>query len=151
MFDTPNVEAVPFTSVLSIDAEKEAGCSKKRVHHLYGASKDFCLNGLRIGVLHTENPVLAQAFNSTALFIKVGSPSDSLFSSLVNSEKDLKAFVNTNQQKLSKAYRYATAWLDDHLIPYQPSHAGHFIWSKHGDICALLFFCADTGMAGFES
>jgi 1-aminocyclopropane-1-carboxylate synthase len=35
---------------MSIDVEKEAGCHPGRVHQLYGASKDFCLNGLRIGL-----------------------------------------------------------------------------------------------------
>jgi 1-aminocyclopropane-1-carboxylate synthase len=41
--------ALPFTSMLNIDLEKELGSNfnKKRVHVIHGMSKDFCSNGLR--------------------------------------------------------------------------------------------------------
>jgi 1-aminocyclopropane-1-carboxylate synthase len=49
-FENPNVkERVPFTSILSVDVKVEAGCNPARVHVLYGMSKDFCANGLRVG------------------------------------------------------------------------------------------------------
>lgn len=38
-----------FVSMLSIDVRKEASCDPARVHVLYGASKDWGLNGFRIG------------------------------------------------------------------------------------------------------
>lgn len=136
VFDSPDPSAVPFTSVLSIDVEKEAQCHPGRVHHLYGASKDFCMNGLRIGVLHTRNERLADAFTATALFNKIGSPSDSLFSALVNSSEHLDWFLATNRERLSHAYRYATRWLEENEVPYRPSHAGHFIWS----MCQIFYF-----------
>lgn len=129
MFDAPGSENVPFTSILSIDLEKEAGCDPARVHHLYGASKDFCMNGLRIGVLHTRNAALCDSFNAPALFIKIGSPSDSIFSSLINNDATLEWFIDTNRRRLAKAYTFATKWLDFHAIPFRPSYAGHFIWS----------------------
>lgn len=43
--------APQFTSVLSLDVVKEAGCNPARVHVIYGMSKDFCANGLRVGEL----------------------------------------------------------------------------------------------------
>lgn len=92
-------------------------------------AQDFCMNGLRIGMLHSKNKSLCDAFNSTALFIKVGSPSDSLFSSLISQPSNLHWFVNTNRTRLAEAYNYAVNWLDTHQIPYQASSAGHFIWS----------------------
>jgi len=40
-----------FTSILNInlDEEMESGFDKRRVHVLYGMSKDFCANGFRCG------------------------------------------------------------------------------------------------------
>jgi 1-aminocyclopropane-1-carboxylate synthase len=38
-----------FTSVLAVDVLKEARCNPARVHVLYGMSKDFGSNGLRVG------------------------------------------------------------------------------------------------------
>jgi hypothetical protein len=46
VFESDQPKAQPFTSILSIDVEKAAGCDIKRIIHLYGASKDF---GVRSG------------------------------------------------------------------------------------------------------
>jgi len=42
-------DARPFTSILSIDLEREVRqpFDKARVHAVYGMSKDFCANGFR--------------------------------------------------------------------------------------------------------
>jgi 1-aminocyclopropane-1-carboxylate synthase len=48
--DVDPASVVPFTSILSIDILKEANCNPARVHVLYGMSKDFGANGLRIGL-----------------------------------------------------------------------------------------------------
>lgn len=50
MFDNKDCpDALPFTSLLSLDVEKELGISfdRARVHVVHGMSKDFCSNGLR--------------------------------------------------------------------------------------------------------
>lgn len=45
-------------------------CAEQRdlVHFLWGASKDFGLNGFRIGVLHSWNKAVLAALSSTAYF-----------------------------------------------------------------------------------
>jgi 1-aminocyclopropane-1-carboxylate synthase len=88
----------PFVSVLSIDVLKEAGCNPSRVHVIYGMSKDFSANGLRIGeqfyftsytrlldnfivsgVFVTQhNPKLRMAFMGIGIFTKVSSVAVSL-------------------------------------------------------------------------
>lgn len=65
-------------SILSIDVKKEADCDPARVHCLYGMSKDFGANGLRIGVLVSQhNPALMRAVLSTAILMKISSASAS--------------------------------------------------------------------------
>lgn len=52
-------EATKFSSVLSIDLT--GIIDLLLVHVLYGMSKDFCGNGLRLGTLHSRNPALRAA------------------------------------------------------------------------------------------
>lgn len=59
---TLGANAVPFTSVLSLDL---SGCIDRRfVHVAYGMSKDFCANGLRLAALHSRNQGLLVAVTS---------------------------------------------------------------------------------------
>ena len=73
--------AAPFTSLLSIDVQAEAGCDLKRVVHLYAASKDFGVNGFRVGVAVVRDPELYRGVMNGAFACKIGSPSVSLTSS----------------------------------------------------------------------
>lgn len=50
--------ATPFTSVLSIEGMDDIIDTRKYVHVLYGAAKDFCANGLRLGALHSRSEAL---------------------------------------------------------------------------------------------
>lgn len=55
-------DAISFASVLSLDLD---GIIKPEfVHVLYGAAKDFCANGLRLGVFYTRNDALRKAMIS---------------------------------------------------------------------------------------
>lgn len=63
VFENPQAqEAVPFTSVLALDLADRI--DSRLVHVLYGASKDFCANGLRLGALYTRNQGLHDAVSS---------------------------------------------------------------------------------------
>jgi aspartate/methionine/tyrosine aminotransferase len=54
VFDAKRNPPLPvFTSILSLDLEGVIDANL--VHVVYGASKDFCANGLRLGALQTRN------------------------------------------------------------------------------------------------
>ena len=53
---------VPFTSILSLDLDQHI--DPNMVHLVYGASKDFSANGLRVGVFHSRNEGLLKAVGS---------------------------------------------------------------------------------------
>lgn len=120
---------VPFTSALSIDWQREAsGCHSSRVHILTSASKDFGLNGFRLGVFISQhNPQLVAAMKSTSKLYMVSSPADALWSRLLRDETFYAWFVEENQQRLSAAYEVAKEWCMKHGIPYTHSNAGHFL------------------------
>ncbi len=57
-------DATTFHPVLSMDLG--GVIDPLRVHVLYGASKDFCANGLRLGALHSRNAALIAAITGIA-------------------------------------------------------------------------------------
>lgn len=83
-----DLAAVPFTSILSIDVQSEVGCSPARILQMYGASKDFGSNGLRIGVLVCQDsPDFYAGMMAMAPFVvKISSPAVSV---LLNLASDL--------------------------------------------------------------
>jgi aspartate/methionine/tyrosine aminotransferase len=69
-FENPKAPAaVPFTSILSLDLADRI--DSQLVHVAYGASKDFCANGLRLGMLHTRNQGLLAAIAGTKYVLSV--------------------------------------------------------------------------------
>ena len=55
-------EATVFTSLLAMDLDDII--DSNLVHVMYGASKDFCANGMRLGVLHSRSEELREAVSS---------------------------------------------------------------------------------------
>lgn len=123
--DLPSAEN--FTSVLSL-TPADYGVDHSRVHVIYGASKDWGSNGLRVGALISQrNSELHTAMQSSCLLMKISSVSDALWSSLLMNRVELPIYLRLNQQALADAYTLATTWLKKHSIPYRASNAGHFI------------------------
>lgn len=123
--DKPNPQK--FISALSFDFKKE-GVHPSRVHVVYGMSKDFNANAFRIGVLISQhNPEIITSVLSTSIFMMVSSPSDILWSSILNDADFLAKFIKMNQQRLGETYDYITSWLKFHQVPYLPSNAGHYL------------------------
>ncbi|GAA5826939.1 hypothetical protein JCM5353_004772 [Sporobolomyces roseus] len=127
-FETSH-SAVPFTSILSIDPLVEAHCNPSRIHVVYSASKDWGVNGLRLGVLVSQaNPQLHTAMESSCLLMKISSASDILWSSLLLDPVALPTYLEMNRSRLAQAYQHAISFLEQHEILYRPSNAGHFVW-----------------------
>ncbi|TKA55526.1 hypothetical protein B0A53_02702 [Rhodotorula sp. CCFEE 5036] len=140
VYDAPDVpSALPFTSVLSLNVKKDAECDPARILVLYGMSKDFGANGFRAGAMVCQhNDKLLQAISANAMTMRMGSPTDILWSALLNSD-ELPSYLARNQRVLSRAYTYLTTWLQAHHLPYTPANAGHFVlvdFRKHVEAIA---------------
>ncbi|KAM0755853.1 PLP-dependent transferase [Meredithblackwellia eburnea MCA 4105] len=129
-FTTPDLpDAQPFVSVLSLDPLAEAGCSPSRIHCIYGSSKDWSSNGLRIGALISQaNEELHRAMESSCLLMKISSAADILWSGLLLDPVALPTYVDRNRALLAESYQRAVSFLKTHNIPYRKSNAGHFIF-----------------------
>ncbi|KAK4699856.1 hypothetical protein P7C70_g6398, partial [Phenoliferia sp. Uapishka_3] len=124
-----NPSAQPFTSILSLSPLLEAGCQLSRIHCIYGSSKDWSSNGLRIGALISQgNEEVHKAMESSCILMKISSAADVLWSGLLLDKVALPEYIKLNQELLGKSYARATSFLKTHSIPYRPSNAGHFIF-----------------------
>ncbi|KAL7948168.1 pyridoxal phosphate-dependent transferase [Trichoderma barbatum] len=122
-----------FTSVLTLDIEKHI--DPPLVHCLYGMSKDFCSNGIRLGAFVSQaNPDLHAAMRAISKFAWPSSLADTAWCGILNDTAFLTTYFHTLTKRLSVAYEHCTTLLKKHKIPYVPAHAGPFIWidlSRH--------------------
>ncbi|KAI8140718.1 pyridoxal phosphate-dependent transferase [Fennellomyces sp. T-0311] len=117
----------PFISYLSFSNLAEL-IDPSLVHVIYGFSKDFCLNGFRVGfIIDQHNPKLREYLKATALFSYISSIMDRLLRNMLADEEWVDRFFATNQRRIGDAYVYATELLDKFKIPYLPSESGHFL------------------------
>ncbi|GKZ51916.1 hypothetical protein AbraIFM66951_008167 [Aspergillus brasiliensis] len=117
-----------FTSVLSI--AKEGLIDPKLVHALWGVSKDFGANGLRLGFLISQNnPDLLESVRGVAQYSSISGLADYTATAFLEDKEFVDAYVKHNREKLAASFNHVTAFLDLHEIPYaRGSNAGFFVW-----------------------
>lgn len=129
VWQNPEVpDAVSFESVLSIDTN--GIIDPDLVHVLWGMSKDFGANGLRIGcIVSQHNTSLLDAVKANSLFTYPPSISDHITASLLSASDFTDTYIHTNQLRLAENYAFATSFLEKHSIPYSPKvNAAFFLW-----------------------
>ncbi|KAJ5306265.1 hypothetical protein PENANT_c017G00668 [Penicillium antarcticum] len=124
--------AVPFESALSVDLTGVIDASF--VHVLWGMSKDFGANGIRIGVIISQgNPDVHLALAGSTLYSSVSGPTDHLASVMLEDIEFTDWYIMRNQELLAEGYAYATRYLRDHGIEYATGcNAAFFVWMNLG-------------------
>lgn len=128
----PDTPAPGFDSVLSIDTTNLI--DPTLVHVLWGMSKDFGANGLRVGaIISQSNEDLHTALKSTTLYSYVSGLSDQITASLLLDDAFADRYVQQNCEKLSQAHEFTVRLLQKHNIEYMPGcNAGFFLWVNLG-------------------
>ncbi|KAK5707476.1 hypothetical protein LTR97_000010 [Elasticomyces elasticus] len=120
-------KATTFHSVLSIDLDDVI--RPNLVHVLYGAAKDFCANGLRLGALHTRNTALKNAMTTITTFSWPSYVIQDTWARILEDEKFLQWYLPENQKRLATNYSTLIKFLDDNSISYfRGGNAGIFLW-----------------------
>jgi 1-aminocyclopropane-1-carboxylate synthase 1/2/6 len=99
-----------------------------RVHTVWGFAKDFGLPGLKVGVLHTTDPVVRAAARQLAYFAPVSTDTQALLSSVLADPGWTDAFLATGQTRLGSSYARITRLLEESGIGYLPAAAGFSVW-----------------------
>lgn len=125
----------PFTSILSIPPV-EAGLAPSHLHALWGMSKDFGANGLRLACMISQaNPAFLSAVRTVGLHSAPSSLADHATATLLSDQPFTEHYIETNQARLSDSYAFITAWARRHRIPYAAgANAAFFLWCDFGAV-----------------
>jgi hypothetical protein len=81
------------------------------------------------------------------MMMRMGSPTDVLWCSLLNSP-DLEYYLGENQRLLGEGYKFLTKWLEEQQIPFRTSNAGHFLLADFSRSVAKVVAEGETGKGG---
>ncbi|CAI4214743.1 unnamed protein product [Parascedosporium putredinis] len=126
--------AVPYESALSIPL---AGVmDQARLHVLWGMSKDFGANGLRMGVIISQhNEALHTALVCVSLYSSTSSLSEIATANILDDDAWVESYIATNRKKLAANYAIARAWADENGVSYAKGvNAAFFLWVDLGAV-----------------
>ncbi|KAI9158120.1 1-aminocyclopropane-1-carboxylate synthase-like protein 1 [Paramyrothecium foliicola] len=104
------------------------------VHVVWGTSKDFGANGLRVGALVSQaNPTLHAAIVPVSLYSSTSSLAEHAAADFLGDEAWAAAYVRENQARLARSYERVTAWAREEAAEYAPGvTAAFFLWVDLG-------------------
>lgn len=125
-------ERAGFESVLSISGKDIIDPSL--VHVLWGMSKDFGANGIRLGaVISQSNPAFLNALRTCSLYSSASSLTENAVVHLLSDSSFVESYIATNQARLSAAYEQTVRALREHGIEHMPgANAAFFLWINLG-------------------
>ena len=123
---------MPFDSCLAINTGDVI--DRSRIHAVWGMSKDFGANGLRLGAIVSQyNPELHAALVPVALYSSVSSISDHVSANILEDAAWVKDYIDENRRKLGERYEVVTSWARENGIAYAPGvNAAFFLWVDLG-------------------
>jgi hypothetical protein len=91
--------------LLPVPVSAAAACTAgDLVHTVFGASKDFCGSGLRVGVLYSKNAALNTALGNLGYFASVPAPLQMSLSKLLADDSWLDGYLKENRARMLEAY-----------------------------------------------
>ena len=117
--------ASPFVSAL--DFMDDIG-DKQYFHWLYGLSKDFCLSGLRLGVLYTENEKVRKGLLQYHMQYAVPWHTQQLVYHFLSDKQWVTGFLKESQKRLIGMYNACKDELQKYAIDYFEAEHGLFVW-----------------------
>ncbi|KAL2399724.1 putative inactive 1-aminocyclopropane-1-carboxylate synthase-like protein 2 [Exophiala dermatitidis] len=145
VFENPAIpaECQKFTSALSLDWQRLI--SPMRFHVLYGASKDFCANGLRLGVVYTKNTGILASMSSIGAFSWAPHALQDVWAAMLDDHEWRKRMHKKNITLMKENYEIITKFMRERDVGYYEMNAGLYIWA---DFRRFLF--PETERAGAD-
>ncbi len=117
----------PFVSAIQI-LEKKNWKQKELIHIVYSFSKDFALNGVRAGVLYSQNEQLLTAFSVCGYFTGVSFDTQTLLASMLQDDTFVDHFLKVNCELLEEVAVKSETLLKQHQVPFVKAQSGMFIF-----------------------
>ncbi|XP_024516430.1 1-aminocyclopropane-1-carboxylate synthase [Selaginella moellendorffii] len=108
------------------------------VHTAYGMSKDFGMNGFRVGCLHTKNGDLLNLWQNMGMFAAVSNDTQHALAVMLQDDTFVDFYVEENKRRLKNSYNLLTSAFTSVKLNYMPACAAMFCWL---DLRSLLTEC----------
>jgi 1-aminocyclopropane-1-carboxylate synthase len=106
------------------------------VHFVWGLSKDFCLNGYRVGVVVTKSTVVMASLKAISHFSSVPSITQAILKQMINDKEFVSEFLRLTKYRLKERYDTVISQIEQFNlslngkkhIDHVKSSAGSFVW-----------------------
>lgn len=111
----------------------------ERTHVLYGLSKDFGIEGLRVGVIHTKCTELQKCLCQLSYLQCIPSPIMENVTTLLEDLEWCKEYISLYQSRLAERHSFCVNFLKEIGVKVRDCSAGFFLWVDLRHICGKSF------------
>ncbi|KAH6557327.1 hypothetical protein KP509_1Z121400 [Ceratopteris richardii] len=119
---------------------------KNLVHTAYGMSKDFGMNGFRVGCLHTKCEELLTFWQNMGMFAAVSNDTQHALAVMLEDDEFVDSYVSENKRRLKKSYELLTSHLEAAQVKYMPACAAMFCWLDLRTLLEVPTFQAEDNL-----
>ncbi|KAJ7527221.1 hypothetical protein O6H91_16G043200 [Diphasiastrum complanatum] len=114
------------------------------VHTAYGMSKDFGMNGFRVGSLHTRSKDLLNFWQNMGMFAAVSNDTQHALAVMLEDENFVDSYVSENKRRLKKSYELLTTNFKTANLHFMSACAAMFCWLDLRSVLAESTFKAES-------
>ena len=118
-------EKISFKSFARVMRKKKS----PYLHMWYAFSKDFCMSGLRFGIVHSLNKSFVEALANVNIPHMVSNHTQWMVGEMLKDEAFVAKYIIENKKRLNKSYALTIKYLKKLGVPYIPGRGSLFVWA----------------------
>ena len=105
---------------------------KQKTHVVWSFSKDFCMNGVRVGVFCSLNRELVNQMHNSCYFSAISRFADIHLTQFLTNEPKVDEFLRNNKNACLEALRNVVSFFESHGIPFITPNGGFYLYFNFG-------------------